>query len=124
MEYESENNVVFVSTALQPADRLTLTLGLSFVKSTAGMMRISMDPIGQEASDGLPHEDYGFGQVHTYSDLDLSRLEATGELEVAFNERVGMTLGLLYDDYSDDSPYLEDLTGISLWAWTGLRVFF
>ena len=101
-----------------------MSFGLSYSDSRAGMDSIRFTEISQEAADNLPHEDYDFSEVHTYSDMDLSRIEFSGNLDVAVSKNLGLTFGLLYDDYTDDDPYLVDGTGTYTWLWAGLRFSF
>ena len=124
MDFDIENNVYFLSTNVKPSDKVYFSLSLSMVDSTAGMNAIHFAPISTEAAERLPHGDYDFTEVNTYSDLDISKLELTGHLGINLSDTVGLTFGFLYDDYSDDDPYLVDTTGTVYWAWAGIRFTF
>lgn len=88
------------------------------------MDSIHFAPISEEAAETLPHESLDFTEVHEQSNLDLTYYEITGDLYVNFTKRVGMIFGFIYDDYTDDDPYLVDSTGTYYWVWTGIKLTF
>ncbi|HPR64204.1 MAG TPA: hypothetical protein PK014_08265 [Thermoanaerobaculia bacterium] len=124
MSYDTESNILYLSTRVMPTEKMSLSLGLSYVTSTAGMNMIQFTPISQEAADALGHEDYDFSAVHTYSDLDISRLELNGDMTLQLSKKVGVVFGFLLSDYKDDDPYLQDTGGTYSWVWTGLKFWF
>ena len=88
------------------------------------MDTIYFAPITQDVADGLPHEDYDFTLVHEYSDLDVSWLEASVNLDILLTKAWGIYFGCLYDYFDDDDPYLADTTGTDYWVYGGFRAYF
>jgi len=101
-----------------------MSFGISYVDSTAGMEMISFAPITQEAADTMGFEDYDLTGVHEYSDLDICHMQVTGNVDVELSKIWGLYIGILYDDYQDDDPYLVDTTGNYYWLYGGLRFKF
>lgn len=57
------------------------------------------------------NQSYDFSRTHTYSDLDISRLELGAGVRYQASERIGLRAGYRYIDFEDNAPYLEDTTG-------------
>ncbi|MEW5806516.1 MAG: hypothetical protein AB1756_04080 [Acidobacteriota bacterium] len=106
------------------SDRVSLSFGVSYVDSTAAMKSISFTPISDEAATTLGFEDYNLTSVHDYSDIDVSRLEFTGNMGISLTKMLGLNFGFLYDDYQDNDPYLVDTTGTYYWIYGGFSIKF
>lgn len=101
-----------------------MSLGLSYVDSSAGMDTILLAPISAAAEAALNYPYYNFTEVKYYSDLEVTRIGLTGNLDVMLTSQWGWYAGFLFDDYEDDAPYLVDTTGNYYWLYSGFSFMF
>jgi hypothetical protein len=59
----------------------------------------------------VPLLTYDFSLTPSYSDLDVTRVDALVDARYAFDERLFVRGMYRYVDYADDAPYLYDTSG-------------
>ncbi len=69
----------------------------------------------------LRYSTYDVSEVHTYSDIDSTAWDATLRAEAKLTAKLSGTASYQYIDYTDNSPYLDDLTGSLEIVQVGLR---
>jgi hypothetical protein len=109
LSYETASDIVMAGISLRPSEAFKLGFSLTWTESDAGL-----DPFDLSAPDYVathPTMQYDFSQAHTYSDLDLSRLEAAVKAGYKFSPRASFFLKYRYADFEDDAPYLYDTSG-------------
>jgi hypothetical protein len=109
LNYDSTSNTLMAGIRTRPSERLELGLNLNWTESEAGL-----DPFDLPADDYVathPTMAYDFSIAHTYSDLDLSRLDGQLDATYTINEELRMSFEYRYIDFTDDDPYLYDLSG-------------
>ena len=99
---------------LQPTEPFGIDLEVAWNSADAAFQQFDyfVDP-------GLmnPNQSYDFNQTHLNSDLDLSRFEASAELQYRFKDSFWLGGTYRWIDFSDDAPYRGDVTGdISLYS--------
>jgi len=64
-----------------------------------------------------PNQMFDFSLTNTYSDLDLTRIEAGVNLRYEVSKRLSLLGEYRWIDLDDEAPYLGDLTGsVSLYS--------
>ncbi len=94
---------------LRPAGPVTLALLASYTASD-----FSMDPWtlnGGEFAARSHLQPYDYSLTHTFSDLDVSRFDASAELRYRLSKSFSLRGLYRFIDYQDDAPYLEDASG-------------
>ena len=94
---------------VHPNENWDLGLNVTWTTSDAGL-----DPFALPAPDYVathPSTVFDFSRTNTYSDLDVTRIDAEFDATYHFNKTFRVNLGIRYADYSDDEPYLYDTSG-------------
>jgi hypothetical protein len=111
--YNEESDTVMGGIKIHPGS-WNLGLSLGYTAATAGM-----DPFELRADDYVathPSMSFDFSQSHTYSNIDVSRLDGNLHLKYTFNDGLWLRFWYRYVDYTDDDPYLYDTSGTVQWA--------
>lgn len=87
---------------------------LAYVNSTAGMSQFRFTKAEDWAAP-KPMQNYDMSKVHTYSDLDTTRLESDLWAKVTIFKSAFLYGDWRYVDYTDDAPYLYDTSGKISW---------
>ena len=95
----------------EPAKRFEMGLGLSLTQSEAAMEPFDIADQAADSVETHPPTLYDFSQVHTYSDLDTTRLEGTVDARYSIRDDFWLTLLFRHIDYDDDAPYMYDTSG-------------
>jgi predicted porin len=109
LSYDSASHIIMAGLTLKPADKLKLGLNLTWTESEAALAPFDLSAPDYVATH--PSTQYDFSQTHTYSDLDLSRLEASVKAGYKFSPNMSLYLKYRYADFDDDAPYLYDTSG-------------
>ena len=111
IDYETNSDTLMAGIRFEPAERFDIGLGLSWTQADAAMD--PFDIADQAAAFNATHAStvYDFSQVHTYSDLDTTRLDASFDAKYEIRDDFWVTLLYRYADFSDDAPYLYDTSG-------------
>jgi hypothetical protein len=118
--YTIDSDILMAGLTLKPSERFKLGLRLGYTVSEAGM-----DPfdIADQAADFVsthPATQYDFSQVHTYSDLDTTRIDATFKMDYSFADDLWAMFMYRYSDFADDAPYMYDTSGTFDWVSVGV----
>ena len=88
---------------------MELGIDLSWMQSEAGLA-----PFDLSADDYVethPPMSYDFTYTHTYSDLDISRIDTDLWAKFSFANNFWLRLRYHLVDFKDDAPYLYDTSG-------------
>jgi hypothetical protein len=99
---------------LHPSKKATLGASLAWTDSNA-----ALDPFDLPADDYVaitPPMSYDFSQSHTFSDLDISRIDADLLFKYKFSDGFWLRADYRITDYQDDAPYLYDTSGSVQWV--------
>jgi hypothetical protein len=121
LSYNEEANTLLGGFKVHPGS-WEVGLYLSYTSAEAGL-----DPFDLSAPDYVathPPTAYDFSSTHTYSDLDVSRLDGDATIKYKFSDAMWVRFNWRYVDYSDDAPYLEDTTGTVQWATLAVGWYF
>jgi len=102
----------------KPADTFELGLDLTYTLGEAGLEQLQISAPEWAASH--PNQSFDFSQTHTFSDLDLTRLDAEVWGKVHFSTKYWVRASYRYAEVEDDQPYITDYTGDT--SWYGLSV--
>lgn len=94
---------------VRPAGPVTLALLASYTASD-----FAMDPMTLNGGDFAARshlQPYDYSLTHTFSDLDVSRFDASAELRYKVSKLFALRGLYRYVDYQDDAPYLDDTSG-------------
>ena len=109
LNYDSTSDTVMAGLRVHPNESWDLGLNVTWTTSDAGL-----DPFALPAPDYVathPSTVFDFSKTNTYSDLDVTRIDAELDATYHFNKTFRVNLGIRYADYSDDEPYLYDTSG-------------
>lgn len=107
--YNSESNTLMAGLKFGSEDTMQLGVDLSWMQAEAGLA-----PFDLPADDYVaitPPMSYDFSNSHTYSDLDMTRLDADLWARFQFGSNLWLRLRYHYVDFSDDAPYMYDTSG-------------
>ena len=93
-------------------------LGLEAVwsRADAGLASFAL-PAPADYLARNPNQMFDFSLTNTYSDLDLTRIEAGVNLRYEVSKRLSLLGEYRWIDLDDEAPYLGDLTGsVSLYS--------
>lgn len=96
---------------LRPVERLDLGVQLNWTKARSSMQAFDLSSPSFTAR--VPILIYDFSLAPTYSDLDVTRVDALVDARWQLDERVFVRGMYRYVDYADDAPYLYDTSGRS-----------
>ncbi|MGD8440065.1 MAG: MtrB/PioB family outer membrane beta-barrel protein [Holophagae bacterium] len=114
LDYNEEASTLLAGLNIHPSDRWRLGFDVGYTAAEAGL-----DPFELPADDYVartPPTSFDFSRTHTYSDLDVSRLNLDAMFKYKFTDAFWMRLWYRYVDYTDDAPYLYDTSGSIQWA--------
>jgi hypothetical protein len=114
LTYNEEANTLLGGIKIRPGTKWDLGIYLSYTAAEAGL-----DPFDLPADDYVathPPTAYDFSASHTYSDLDVSRMDGDLMIKYKFSDAMWLRFNWRYVDYTDDAPYLEDTSGTVQWA--------
>ncbi|MEE4270477.1 MAG: hypothetical protein V2I67_02310 [Thermoanaerobaculales bacterium] len=109
LNYTEESNSLLAGIKIRPSDKWALGFNAGYTTSEGGL-----DQFDLPADDYVaitPPMSYDFSKSHTYSDLDLSRLNFDAMFKLKFTENLWMRLWYNIVDFTDDDPYLYDTSG-------------
>jgi hypothetical protein len=111
--YDEEANTFMGGLKVHPG-KWNLALSLGYTAATAGLA-----PFELRADDYVathPSMTFDFSQSHTYSNIDVSRLDGDLNLKYSVSDMLWLRFWYRYVDFTDDDPYLYDTTGSVQWA--------
>jgi hypothetical protein len=94
---------------VRPAGPVTLALLASYTASD-----FALDPMTLNGGDFAAHHElqpYDYSLTHTFSDLDVSRFDASAELSYRLTKSFSVRGLYRFIDYQDDAPYLASTSG-------------
>lgn len=109
LHHETESNTAMAGIRFHTNDRFELGLSAAWTTAEQGL-----DPYELTADDYeaiTPPLDFEFGNSHTYSTIDVTRLDAKVDASYKFTESSWLYLYTMYWDFSDDNPVFLDLSG-------------
>jgi hypothetical protein len=109
LTYDINGETLMAGLRLIPAKRFELGLGVAWTQSDAAIQPMALAAPEYAATHGSMA--YDFTETHTYSDLDVSRLDANLDAKVKFVDNIWMTLMYRHAELEDDAPYLYDTSG-------------
>lgn len=110
LSYGTTSNTLIGGFSVKPNDRITVGFDLAWNSSDAGL-----DPfvfsVPAEYLAANPNQSYDFSLSNTYSDLDVTRWEASLNARYQASDALFLTGSYRRADYQDDAPYLYDTSG-------------
>jgi hypothetical protein len=124
-DYTTKAQNLYLNVTGNPTERLLLHGSLVYNKSTAEYDRVLMPDVSARLDGALSHQDFTFDEMHTYSNLDYTIIQATLGFEYKIAAGVTYTIDGEYADLSDDAGYVFGIESGSLsMIRTGLRFAF
>jgi hypothetical protein len=121
-DYEQSAHFFYLNANYAASERVNLFGTLSLTMSTAELDQVIMPDVSGEVSTILPHQDFTFDEIHTYSDLDYTILSFSAGFEFKVAPGVSFTADGEYSDLTDDQPYVfGDESGSLFMIRSGLR---
>ncbi len=114
LKYNETSNSILGGVKIRPGDHWDLGLNVTYTASEGGL-----DPFDLPADDYVaitPPMSYDFSKSHTYSNIDVDRLNFDAMLKYKINEDLWLRLWYQLADFDDKDPYLYDTTGMVQWA--------
>jgi len=109
VSYKEESNSLLAGVKIHPSKKWGLGFNFGYTASEAGMNQFDLSADDYVAM--TPTMSYDFSKSHTYSDLDMSRLNFDAMFKLKFTDNTWMRLWYNIVDFTDDAPYLYDTTG-------------
>lgn len=124
-DYKAKFHNLYMTTSFLPTDKLSITGTVNYSLSTGEIDPVEMPDISDRLNGSLPHQDFTFEEMHTYSNIDYSLLAfgLTGEYSLAPGVRFSANVD--YADLTDDAGYVYGIeSGSILIVSAGLRFDF
>jgi len=102
-DYESRAHTVYLNMALVPQPDWVFSGRVVFNMSEAAYDEVMMPNAGSEVSGSLSHQDFTFNEMHAYSNIDYSYMQAGVGIEYRITPSVTLTADADYADLQDDS---------------------
>ena len=109
LSYDTENGILMAGLTIKPSKTFKIGTDITYAQSEAGL-----NPFDLSAPDYVaitPPMSYDFTYSHTYSDLDITRLDWDLYTKIYFSKDFWMFLKYRIVDFNDDAPYMYDTTG-------------
>jgi hypothetical protein len=122
LRYNEESTTVLGGVRFYLTDKAELGLNLAYTGSQAGL-----DPFDLPADDYVaitPPMSYDFSKSHTYSRLDVTRIDGDVDFKYEFSDSFWLRANYKYVDFADDIPYMYDTTGAVQWGTVALGMSF
>jgi hypothetical protein len=122
LKYGETSTSVLGGLRFYLSKKAELGLNLAYTGSEAGL-----DPFDLPADDYVaitPPMTYDFSRSHTYSKLDVTRVDGDIDFKYEFDVGFWLRANYKYIDYKDDSPYMYDTTGAVSWATLAVGWYF
>lgn len=92
----------------------------SYTKATETMDAVDLSAPA-DILEKLHWSSYDFSELHLYSNLNSDMIDLTMHAEARLTDKLSGTFSASYIDVTDNTPYIEDLTGnLSIYT-LGLR---
>ncbi len=111
MEYENNDSTFMAGLTIKPSEALEIGFDAVYSNADGSLEQFTFDGVPADFLANRPNQSYDFTHAHTYSDLDVTRLELALTFNYAFNETMSLWGGYRYIDLEDDAPYLYEVTG-------------
>ena len=111
MEYENEDSTLMGGVTIKPSEAFEIGIDAVYSSSAGALEQYTFADVPPDFLASKPNQSYDFSHSHTYSDLDVTRLELAISFRYAVSEMMSVRGGYRYIDLEDDAPYLYDTTG-------------
>lgn len=114
LAYNEEANSLLAGIKIRPAKTFDIGLDVAYTAAEGGLDQFDLPAEDYVATH--PPTAFDFSQSHTYSDIDVDRLNLDVMLKYKFTADLWLRLWYRFADYSDNEPYLYDTSGRVQWA--------
>ncbi len=114
LTYDDESISLLGGLRFKTSKKSSLGLSLAWTDSSAGLQAFDLPADDYVAI--TPPTQYDFSRSHTYSDLDINRIDGDILFKYSFTDDVWLRADYRIIDYSDDAPYMADTSGTVQWA--------
>lgn len=125
-DYESSNHNLFLSLTFMPSSDFSLTGHLNYTKSKNSWGDIEFPDVRAAlGTDTLSHQNFDFGEINKYSDLEygIIRLGLGGEYRLS--PKMSLSADMEWADFDDKLGYVYgDESGSYLFIRSGIRYEF
>jgi hypothetical protein len=105
-DYESKAHTIYMNMSFLPQPDWTFTGRVVFNMAEAAYDEVMMPVPSSEVTTSLSHQDFTFEEMHTYSALDYSYVQAGLGVEFRVSPGVTLTADADYADLTDDTGYV------------------
>ena len=114
LDYNEEASSLLAGVSIHPSENWRVGFDFGYTEAEA-----ALDPFELRADDYVaitPPMSFDFSRTHTYSDLDVDRLNFDAMFKYKFSPAFWMRLWYRFIDYNDNAPFLYDTTGSVQWV--------
>jgi len=122
LTYNDESTSLLAGLRFDLSKKAELGLNIAYTSSEAGL-----DPFDLPADDYVaitPATIYDFSDSHTYSALDVTRIDGDVDFTYKFSDGFWLRATYTYVDFVDDMPYMYDTTGAVQWGTVAVGWYF
>ena len=102
-DYTTTAHTVYLNLAVLPSQDWVFSGRVVFNLSEAAYDEVIMTEVSSEVASSLNHQDFTFDEMHTYSDIDYSYVQAGVGVEYRITPTITWTADTDYADLKDDS---------------------
>jgi len=109
LSQSTESTTALAGFKIDASKSFDLGLNVTWTVAEQGL-----DPFDLSAPDYVathPPMSYDFSQSHTYSMIDVTRLDATAFVEYVFDKDMWLNVYYRYADFDDDMTMFDDQSG-------------
>jgi hypothetical protein len=114
LSYNEESNSILAGIKIHPGEKWDLGFDVGYTAAEGGL-----DPFDLPADDYVaitPPMSYDFSNTHTYSTIDIERINFDATLKYSVTDSLWFRLWYKLVDFDDKDPYIYDTTGQVQWA--------
>lgn len=121
VDYKNETMNLYFNATFRPTEKLSLTGSVVYNTSKAEQDAVLMADVSEEVHTWLPHQDFTFEEMNSYSDLEYKLLQLGFGFEYLIQSGFSYTGQVDYADLSDEQGWVYgDESGSLLMVRTGV----
>ncbi|MEW5795217.1 MAG: hypothetical protein AB1772_02540 [Candidatus Zixiibacteriota bacterium] len=114
VDFENKVASLYLSVSGKATSRLGVNGSVTFSQASAESDPVVMPDVTEQIEGNLTHQDFTFGNLHEYSNLDYSLLQTILGFEYLMGSGVTFSLDGEYVDLADDAGYVYGVESGSL----------
>ncbi len=105
-EFSTTSHFVYLTGNVVATNRLSFFASTSLTFSNAELERVQMPTVSSDVTSTLPHQNFTFEEMNTYSDLDYQILRFNGGFDYRLSPNIVLTIAGEFADLTADEEWV------------------